>query len=414
MNLKISIQALSGLDATCEVGSWTRPARRSSSPRHRPSSSSDGRSVKTSNFSNFRALSDFSPEAEAPGYVRWTILLAQVGLPTTQNHLQEPGAGPLGLGDLRGGLSARRKHQRLGASHVCAVLAAAALLAAVGRRTGGGTRSTDAQAAKAVVPAPSCGLLFTAVPHSAPREATLDAEEAQEAAAKAKKGAEAVLPPSLYSSPLYLDLDAEDPEARLARPLQELENHLTSIRTIAMALVPPEPDVPASEAPQLQVVSAPVSPLASVAGQSPAPSSAPEVLAKAPQARDSTGPRSAPWRRIPDHPWGLIPRPPGRPSKGDPNEGDMAKFQAVLATSAMHAAYVHRIKETLEAASALNREASGVIGALAGKLQEMAKDRELWIHRCLAEKEIQQASHLLKRAVHERFHPTPFSAAAAG
>eukprot|EP00913_Durusdinium_trenchii_P016198 g15222.t1 len=80
----------------------------------------------------------------------------------------------------------------------------------------------------------------------------------------------------------------------------------------------------------------------------------------------------------------------------------------------MHAAYVHRIKETLEAASALNREASGVIGALAGKLQEMAKDRELWIHRCLAEKEIQQASHLLKRAVHERFHPTPFSAAAAG
>ncbi|CAK9103959.1 unnamed protein product [Durusdinium trenchii] len=160
-----------------------------------------------------------------------------------------------------------------------------------------GTRSTDAQAAKAVVPAPSCGLLFTAVPHSAPREATLDAEEAQEAAAKAKKEAEAVLPPSLYSSPLYLDLDAEDPEARLARPLQELENHLTSIRTIAMALVPPEPDVPASEAPQLQVVSAPVSPLASVAGQSPAPSSAPEVLAKAPQARDSTGPRSAPWRR---------------------------------------------------------------------------------------------------------------------
>eukprot|EP00913_Durusdinium_trenchii_P014327 g13441.t1 len=218
MNLKISIQALSGLDATCEAPPGSMPARRSSSPRHRPSSSSDGRSVKTSNFSNFRALSDFSPEAETPGR----------GTPGGRSFSPRRYLDPMGM--RRTSTSASigldfRRPRRTGwgrrldvfRAHPPVQEALEALMLKLRRR--------------AREPAPSCGLLFTAVPHSAPREATLDAEEAQEAAAKAKKEAEAVLPPSLYSSPLYLDLDAEDPEARLARPLQELENHLTSIRS---------------------------------------------------------------------------------------------------------------------------------------------------------------------------------------
>eukprot|EP00913_Durusdinium_trenchii_P014328 g13441.t2 len=200
MNLKISIQALSGLDATCEAPPGSMPARRSSSPRHRPSSSSDGRSVKTSNFSNFRALSDFSPEAETPGR----------GTPGGRSFSPR-------LDFRRPRRTGWGRRLDVFRAHPPVQEALEALMLKLRRR--------------AREPAPSCGLLFTAVPHSAPREATLDAEEAQEAAAKAKKEAEAVLPPSLYSSPLYLDLDAEDPEARLARPLQELENHLTSIRS---------------------------------------------------------------------------------------------------------------------------------------------------------------------------------------
>eukprot|EP00434_Breviolum_minutum_P011121 symbB.v1.2.009810.t1/scaffold627.1/size179893/2 len=80
----------------------------------------------------------------------------------------------------------------------------------------------------------------------------------------------------------------------------------------------------------------------------------------------------------------------------------MAKIEAVLATAVV----VHQIVELLEMASSLGRQAGSIISALWRKLQELARDRELWIHRCLAEKELQYASSLCKKGVHERFFAT--------
>lgn len=87
----------------------------------------------------------------------------------------------------------------------------------------------------------------------------------------------------------------------------------------------------------------------------------------------------------------------------------MAKIEAALATAVV----VQQIFTFLELAGGSGRQAGNTITALLGKLQELARDRELWIHRCLAEKELQYASSLCKKGLHERFLATPLPETAA-
>lgn len=407
VKLKITIQAMSSIFSPDEaVPAVTLPFRRSSSPRHRPSSSSAATSGKTP----LRALSDLSPEVETPGRGTPGASPIQRGL----EFRRQRGKSSLALGSQRLELDALE----VVSQHASSTKDLAPRLMALCLRQLRASRlsATEQEEALQVFmvmlrrsrePSVSCGVLFSAVPvlrreDLAVRSAEADAipdlspEVSQQ---KAEAAASPLIPPSLYSSPLYLNLEAdrdgENEDRNLSRPLEELQEHLTNIRNIALALAPPPAEEvagPAQTAPSLQIVSAPVSPRTSVMGQSPSPSSAPDL------SKD----KATSWNSR------TLEQNQGAPTLANGTSGTaaetdgMAKIEAVLATAVV----VHQIVELLEMASSLGRQAGSIISALWRKLQELARDRELWIHRCLAEKELQYASSLCKKGVHERFFAT--------
>lgn len=394
VKLKITIQAVSSIFSADEAAPVVSlPFRRSSSPRHRPSSSSAATSVKTP----LRALSDLSPEAETPG--RGT-----------------PGASPiqraLDLRRPRGksslALSSGQRFEldalEVVSQHASNTKDLAPRLMALCLRQLRASRLNALEQEEALQvfmvmlrrsrePSASCGVLFSAVPVLRREDLLARCEteaEASPSLTEVPHPKEAsLIPPSLYTSPLYLDLEAEAGEVdhQLCRPLEELQEHLANIRSCALALAPPPDDVGGAQA--LQIVSAPVSPLTSVVGQEPSPSSAPEL------GKD----KATSWnsRTLEAEP------------QAEAGEDGMAKIEAALATAVV----VQQIFTFLELAGGSGRQAGNIITALLGKLQELARDRELWIHRCLAEKELQYASSLCKKGLHERFLATPLPETAA-
>eukprot|EP00434_Breviolum_minutum_P011122 symbB.v1.2.009811.t1/scaffold627.1/size179893/3 len=205
VKLKITIQAMSSIFSPDEaVPAVTLPFRRSSSPRHRPSSSSAATSGKTP----LRALSDLSPEVETPGRGTPGASPIQRGL----EFRRQRGKSSLALGSQRLELDALE----VVSQHASSTKDLAPRLMALCLRQLRASRlsATEQEEALQVFmvmlrrsrePSVSCGVLFSAVPvlrreDLAVRSAEADAipdlspEVSQQ---KAEAAASPLIPPSL-------------------------------------------------------------------------------------------------------------------------------------------------------------------------------------------------------------------------
>jgi len=275
-------------------------------------------------------------------------------------------------------------------------------------------------------PLRSCGIVFTAVPLHGRREPI---EATAEGTVQPAVQEPLHLPPSLYSTPHFkASSEEENSRSGAARPLHDLLDRLAHIRALAMALpLPvsegPAPSSPATGTPEEE------DPLAShtIRGNF---SHISATVAAASAAAASTAHESRPMLPIPSH----HTRPerteraertgqerdandlgevlptvlpdPAKPFEADPSDAAFGtNIEAAAATATAIATAVmmsQMIVQDIDDASNLCQEARTVVGSLISQLQGVARDRELWIHRYLAHRELLYSNTLCERALTER------------
>lgn len=225
-----------------------------------------------------------------------------------------------------------------------------------------------------------------------------------------------LLPPSLYSTGAYAIGDSN----ALTRPLYELLSHLSGVRSLVLALtpasvqdsqdVPAEPDSPGTGEgpgfPSVPVVGLP-GPVSAVGqpsadfARSLTPISSTVAMASA--AAGASAPYSAGELTLPGSRQVSEGAAQLRSSGGSVEAqvpiplatGPAASVEAALATAVV----VTQIVQDIDRACGLGQEACDVFSTLLVRLHEISRDRELWIHRFLAGRELQYSSILCERAL---------------
>eukprot|EP00930_Biecheleria_cincta_P060408 TRINITY_DN46073_c0_g1_i1.p1 TRINITY_DN46073_c0_g1~~TRINITY_DN46073_c0_g1_i1.p1 ORF type:complete len:665 (+),score=95.79 TRINITY_DN46073_c0_g1_i1:38-2032(+) len=225
-----------------------------------------------------------------------------------------------------------------------------------------------------------------------------------------------LLPPNLYSTGAYAGGDS----GALTRPLVELLSHLSGVRSLVLALAPASlqdsRDVPAElesagtgEGPTIptpivglpSTVSAVGEHNSSSFGRSLSPISSTVAMASA--AAGASAPHLTGELTLPANRQINEGAPQNRGSSCSVEAevpiplaaGPAASVEAAITTAVVVTQIVHGI----DRACGLSQEACDVLSTLLVRIHEISRDRELWIHRFLAGRELQYSSILCERAL---------------